>query len=97
MDDNTRLAQDLQQIDTLEAECRTWRVAAIRLGRGIDEVERRLCERTQDAPARPVDLRSRLSEVREQHDRLEAKLDRIRVQLEEAHARLERTFSSSSR
>ncbi len=97
MDDNTRLAQDRQQIDALEAEYRTWRVAVIRLGRGIDEVERRLCERTQDAPVRPADLRSRLSEVREQHDRLEAKLDRIRAQLDAAQARLERTFSSSSR
>ena len=97
MDDNTQLTQDLQQIDALEAEYRTWRVAVIRLGRGIDEVERRLCGWNQDAPARPADLTSRLSEVREQHDRLEAKLDRIRAQLDEAYARLEETSSSLSR
>lgn len=97
MDDNARLTQDLQQIDELESEYRTWRVAVIRLGRGIDEVESRLCGRNQDAPVRPADLRSRLSEVREQHDRLESKLDRIRTQLDEAYTRLDRTFSSSSR
>ena len=97
MDASTRLTPDRQQIDALDAEYRTWRVAVIRLERGIDEVERRLCGRNQDASTRPTDLRTRLSEVREQHDRLEAKLDRIRAQLDEAYVRLERTFSSSSR
>ncbi len=97
MDDNSQLAQDRQQLDELESEYRTWRVAVIRLGRDMDELERRLWEKPQDDPARRADLRGRLSKAREKHDRLETKLDRIRAQLDMAYARLARTSSSSSR
>ena len=95
MNDNTRLA-DLQEIAALEAEYRPWRVAVIRLGRDIDDIERRLDERNQDA-ARSAGFRARLSEIRAKHDRLEAKLDRIRARLDEAYARLDRPSSAPSR
>ena len=94
MNDNTRLAQDRQQINALEAEYRTWRVAVIRLGREIDDIERQLWEMSQADPGRAAEFWARLSAIREQHDRLEAKLDRIRAQLDEAYARLEQAASS---
>ena len=96
MNDNTRLAQDRQQINELEAEYRTWRVAVIRLGRDIDDIERQLWEMSRADPGRAAGFMSRLSAIREQHDRLEAKLDRIRARLDEAYACLGRASALSS-
>ena len=82
MDEKELLAKEL---DELEEEYRTWRVAVINLEPSIDEIERR----TGAAPDTSPDRGSLLSQVRHQQQHIEAKLDRIRLQLDDMRSRLD--------
>lgn len=87
MDEKALLTQELNE---LEEEYRTWRVAVIRLERGIDEMERRLrqANASNSSTGTPQEHCSQLADVRDQHDRIENKLDRIRLRLHEMRSRL---------
>jgi phage shock protein A len=88
MDEKILLTQELNE---LEAEYRTWRIAVIHLERGIDEMERQLKQSydRNSSPSASQEYSPQLVDVRDQHRFIENKLDRIRLRLDEMRSRLD--------
>lgn len=74
----------------LEAEYRYWLVEEIRLGRGIDDMERKINQHEAEFGAeRTAAFRARLAQTRKQHQAIEEKVRGIRYRLDDLRARLE--------